>query len=309
MRRTFSILAVSLLLYLPTICRAQIATNLKISEVMTDNRSGLIDEYGNRTPWIEIYNTSWGTVNLQSCYLTNDRRALNENLSVPDRAKLMSQIPKGDDRTALEAQRRIVFYADAAPNMGTLHTSFRLEKGKSNFIALFDGDGHTLLDSVTVPASLGADCSYAAFLTGGKAMKWEVCPPAKVTPGNANSKEGMTDDKVAEFKEKDPYGFGMAILGMGIVFSCLILLSAFFYFFGKIFSRKNTKHSANKADEAAAKSVSTGSDSGKDEIAAVIALAVHSALSDIHDYESGVITIKTHPSKWNPTGGLYTTEK
>ena len=63
----------------------------------------------------------------------------------------------------------------------------------------------------------------------------------KVTPDCANSNAGTTANKVAEFKEKDPHGFGMAILGMGIVLSCLLLLSIFFYLFGKIFAKANSR--------------------------------------------------------------------
>ena len=52
----------------------------KINEVVVSNTDGLIDEYGERTGWIEIANTSWGTNNLRSCYLTTNREALNKGL-------------------------------------------------------------------------------------------------------------------------------------------------------------------------------------------------------------------------------------
>ena len=77
------------------------AFSFKINEVVVSNTDGLIDEYGERTGWIEIANTSWGTNNLRSCYLTTNREALNKGLSVPERVKLMSLIPKGDERTNL----------------------------------------------------------------------------------------------------------------------------------------------------------------------------------------------------------------
>ena len=49
------------------------AFSFKINEVVVSNTDGLIDEYGERTGWIEIANTSWGTNNLRSCYLTTNR--------------------------------------------------------------------------------------------------------------------------------------------------------------------------------------------------------------------------------------------
>ena len=161
MRRIKFILLTALLMAGANCVRAQIATNLKISEVVVNNPAGLIDEYGNRNAWIEICNTSWGTVNLRSCYLTTNRKTLDPNLSVPERTKLMSAIPRGDERTRLKAKEYIVFFADAQQNLGTLHTNFKLEPEKENFIALFDGDGHTLLDSVTVPPCKQPGSSYA----------------------------------------------------------------------------------------------------------------------------------------------------
>ena len=44
----------------------------------------------------------------------------------------------------------------------------------------------------------------------------------------------ITAKKIAEFKEKDPHGFAMTILGMGIVLSGLLILSILFTLFGNI---------------------------------------------------------------------------
>ena len=91
MRRIKFILLTALLMVGANCVRAQIATNLKISEVVVNNSAGLIDEYGNRNAWIEICNTSWGTVNLRSCYLTTNRKTLDPNLSVPERTSSCPQ--------------------------------------------------------------------------------------------------------------------------------------------------------------------------------------------------------------------------
>ena len=133
LRKTLSIALISLLFVLEA--AAQSAGSFKISEVVVGNTNGLVDEYGNRPSWIEVANTSWGTVNLQNCYLTNNRKAV-EDMPVRERVKLMSLISRGDSRTKLEAQERIVFFADGCTNLGTLHTNFKLVPGKENFIAL-----------------------------------------------------------------------------------------------------------------------------------------------------------------------------
>ncbi len=305
MRRIKFILLTTLLLLCTKAVQGQIATNLKISEVVVDNPSGLIDEYGQRNAWIEICNTSWGTVNLRNCYLTTDRKALEE-MPVPERVKLMSLIPPGDSRTKLKAKEHIVFFADARPNLGTLHTKFKLTPGQENFIALFDGNGHTLLDSVTIPANTFKGYSYARFSTeDGKGVVWKWCKPQDVTPGSANSSTEMASNKVAEFKEKDPHGFGMSILGMGIVFCCLILLAIFFTLFGKIFARIDKKKSETGGEEIPTDKQNTGDSATEDEgvVVAVISMALRKALYDLHDNESGVLTIKRRRTNWTRTGG------
>lgn len=298
MRRIKFILLTALLMAGANCVRAQIATNLKISEVVVNNPAGLIDEYGNRNAWIEICNTSWGTVNLRSCYLTINRKTLDPNLSVPERTKLMSAIPRGDERTRLKAKEYIVFFADAQQNLGTLHTNFKLEPEKENFLALFDGDGHTLLDSVTVPPCKQPGSSYARFFAGnGRDYEWKWCSPEKVTPDCANSNAGTTANKVAEFKEKDPHGFGMAILGMGIVLSCLLLLSIFFYLFGKIFAKANSR----KAEATTQEETPLPQDENE-VIAAIIAMALRKQQYGFHDNESGVLTIRPRRTNWTRTG-------
>lgn len=274
---------------------------------MVNNRDGLVDEYGNRSPWIEIANTSWGTVNLQNCYLTNNRKAL-EDIPVPERIKLMSLISRGDSRTKLAAQERIVFFADGHTNLGTLHTNFALAQDKENFIALFDGNARTLLDSITIPADLPANCSYARILAKDmKSYTWKIMSPSNVTPGSSNDIGSVNENKVAEFKERDPFGVGMSILGMGIVFSCLIALYLFFRVFGILFRGKDTTTAAieTTADTLKNKVVTTDTVTAisdikqKETYMAVIALALSNALNN-HDDESGVITIKQHCSNWNP---------
>ena len=158
--------------------------------MVVSNTDGLIDEYGERTGWIEIANTSWGTNNLRSCYLTTNREALNKGLSVPERVKLMSLIPKGDERTNLTAQQRIVFFADGQTNLGTLHTNFTLKEGEENFIALFDGNGKTLLDSITVPP-LAENQSYArVYDSESETYVWVVLDANEVSPGAPNVGQG-----------------------------------------------------------------------------------------------------------------------
>ena len=90
---------------------AQGARDFKISEVYianpADTSANYLDEYGETASWIEIENTSYTTRDIRSCFLTNNKEVLNEELSAPERIAMMSVIKKGDERTTLGAKERI----------------------------------------------------------------------------------------------------------------------------------------------------------------------------------------------------------
>ena len=285
------------------------AYSFKINEVVVSNATGLLDEYGDRPSWIEIVNTSWGTNNLRSCYLTTNRAALNPDLSVPQRIALMSLIPKGDERTSLEGQQRIVFFADGRTNLGTLHTNFILREGQENFIALFDGNGKTLLDSVTVPA-LKPDESYARLYNATtETYEWSVLEAENVTPGMPNVGQGKVQDKIAEFKEKDPHGIAMSVMAMSVVFGCLLSLYIFFRLFGYVvvLLSKLTRVRAiraihDKAERAVIMAEQGMETKGVDMkvYMAVIGMALHEYEEDVHDVESNVLTLLPEEhTDWN----------
>ena len=71
--------------------RAQSATSLRINEVLVVNDQNYQDDYGLHNAWIEIFNTSFASVNLEGCFLTNDK---NNPTKYP--------IPKGDVLTLIK---------------------------------------------------------------------------------------------------------------------------------------------------------------------------------------------------------------
>lgn len=288
------------------------AFSFKINEVVVSNTGGLVNEYGEHTGWIEIVNTSWGTNDIRSCYLTTNREALDESLSVPERAGLMSPVAKGDARTSLTARQRIVFFADGRTNLGTLHTNFTLTDGKENFIALFDGNGRTLIDSVTVPP-LAENQSYArVYDSESDSYTWTVLDAGEATPGAPNVGQGKAEDKIAEFKEKDPHGIAMSVMAMGVVFGCLLALYVFFLLFGHLvaFFSKMARVRAIRvlhehADKAAVMARQGLETKGVDMkvYMAVIAMALRDYEEDVHDVESNVLTYHTEEhSEWSAKG-------
>lgn len=301
----FRLLSLFALLLVTVGMSAQGAFDFKISEVYIANpdtpMSSYQDEYGETSSWIEIENTSYTTRDIRNCFLTNNKAVLDENLSAPQRMELMSPIKEGDERTSLAAKQRITFFADGYENRGAVHMTFILEAGKENFIALYDGNGITLLDSVTVPI-LEPGYSYSRiFNSETDEYEWRVNEPDMVTPNAPNAGGEKEVNKVAEWKEKDPYGISMTIISMAIVFACLALLYVFFRAFGWILNRMTMLarvKAIRKIHESAAKVVVMAKDGREtkgiemENYVAAISMALHEYYGNTHDIESGILTIR-----------------
>lgn len=265
---------------------AQGRKSVRINEVMVSNDSSLVDEYGNKSAWIELYNANFAPVEISSVFLTDD----------PANPRKYP-VPLGDVNTKIPKRQHVVFFADGEPNLGTFHTNFTLEPGRDNWIGIYDADGLTLIDEVTVPASLGANQSWARTSDGGDT--WGLRTGGEndyITPSSANIIKD-TNKKIDMFAERDANGFGMTIMAMCIVFTALLLLCLCFYGIGKIgaaVSRMN-KARAHGIDETSA--AKTTQDSGE-EIAA-IAMALHDFL-DAHDRENTILTINKVKRAYSP---------
>lgn len=292
----------------------QVSNSIKLNEVMTNNTTSLQDEYGRREAWVEIANVSFSTYNVRGMFLTTDRSVLDPEMSVPERIKRMSIIPNGDARTNLSARQHLLLYCNSNPAKGTLHLSVKIDPEKPTWIGLYNGNATQLLDSVTVPA-LGANQSYARQHDGSPV--WQVKPADAVTPGISNYIQ-VDETKIAKLKRNDPYGIGITVLAMGIVFFCLALLCIFFTLFGMFMKhRAAAKKVANMQPLKAGvktmeKTVELGHKTNvllqdglkskgidKETYIAVIALAIQQYTSNTHDVESGIITIKPKDTDWS----------
>lgn len=276
---------------------AQRATSLKINEVLVTNEQNYQDDYGLHNAWIEIFNTSFASVNIEGCYLTNDK---DNPTKYP--------IPKGDVLTLINPRQHILFWADGMPNRGTFHVSFTLDPSKENYIALYDSNGKTLIDEITVPAGMLADQSYAREEDGS--ANWVIKGGGEhsyVTPSTNN----MTldkNEKIENFKKHDADGFGMAIIAMSVVFIGLILLYVSFKIVGNIavkLGKRNAMKAIGITDKVEAKEKNLGSHSGEE--AAAIAMALHEFMNDAHDVEDMILTINKVKRTYSPwSSKIYT---
>ncbi len=294
-----------------TTTMGQGARNIVINEVLTNNTASIVDEFDERQAWIELENTSFTTYNIRGMYLTTDRSVMDPQMSVPDRIKRMSIIPSGDARTNIGGRQHIVFYGNSNPAKGKLHLSLSVPLSQPVWIGLFNGNATELIDSVTVPA-LNADQSYAR-----QGKKWVVKAAQNVTPGIENFIK--TDEtKDAKLKREDPYGIGITLLAMGIVFVCLAVLFIFFSLFGLLMrhmetAKKVAQHQPIKPiTKTVEKTAEIGHKTGvilqeglktkgidREIYIAVIGMALKQYEDDVHDVESGIITIKQKSSSWN----------
>ena len=290
---------------------SQGAKNIKINEVLTHNTASVQDGYGQHPAWIELANVSYSTYNVRGMYITTDRSVLDPTMSAPDRIARMSIIPNNEPKTSLSGRQHLVFFLNSQAAKGSLHLPVKAEPGVPVWIALYDGNGVDLIDSVSVPA-LTENCSYAREKDGSSI--WVVKASDAVTPGIGNFIQ-VTETKVARLKKDDPYGFGITLLSMGIVFSCLALLFVFFTLFGIFMknkkrireilglSRTQKKKIVGLDEEDARafpnKSLERSKTYDRDIYIAVISMALKQYSDDVHDTESGVITIRPHNSKWH----------
>lgn len=271
---------------------AQARKGLKINEVMVVNESNYVDDYGMRGAWIELFNSNFAPLEISSVFITND----------PANPTLYP-VPLGDVNTRVPKRQHIVFWADGMPSRGTFHTNFVLDPTKENWIGVYDADGRTLIDSITVPV-LGPNTTFARKVDGKgtTAADWMVRTGADdsvVTPSSNNVIKD-TNNKVDDFARLDPNGFGLTISAMCIVFSALLLLCICFY----IINRVNAARLQRKKMEAHGIAVHEverherpEGDTG--EVIAAISMALNEHLN-AHDLESAILTIHKVRKPYSP---------
>jgi len=257
---------------------AQSARDLRINEILVHNESNYVDDFGQHSAWIEIFNSAFNSVDIGGLYLTDD-------ITNPTKY----YIPKGQPITMIPQESYIVFWADNEPDRGILHLNFKLEENKT--ICLFDSNGKTLIDSLTIRSPQATDVTYGRLEDGG--VEWGFLE--KSTP-NANND---TEPKVSEadkFVKYDPSGIGMALIAMSVVFSGLALLFIFFKGLGYLMTRdaRNALKLAKPSSSGVVKQELSG------EVNAAIVMALYLYGSELHDQEDPVITMTKVSRTYSP---------
>ena len=284
-----------------TTLRAQNVIDLIIAEALAvPDSTGIVDDYGRREGWIEIFNTSQGTVNMAGCFLTDDRNDLKKSI-----------IPKGDLKTKIGPRQTVLFFASGNGQDGTFYANFPVRTGSTLY--LVSNDGHTVIDSLVIPAGLPAGMSMSKRAFDLRQKEFEPLPePTVPSPGIFNGDLNAAT-KAQAMAEKDPHGGILSLVAVSVVFSALAILWFLFW----LFFDRPAKKKAQPAKPRKTASPSAAKESPSDEIAAVIALAldmeqggdVYAAIAlamdlyfndTVHDAESFVLTMRPKEgSAWN----------
>lgn len=283
----------------------QSVRDLRFNEILINNKDNFDDEYGRHVPWVEIFNTAYNSVNLAGCYLTDDTTGFAAGKKKGGvEPKHWYRIPKTDIKTNMAQRTYIVFYLDAQPLYGTFHVNFDPRTSKTNYIALISADGKDLIDLMYYPKEdlLDTTLSYGLMedgITGNAGFLDQF------TPGSSNETQAKVS-KQERLKRDDPYGIGLAIISMSVVFTALILIFAMLKLFGWS-SRKIAQKNAKKTETPdMAKTAEAQKEGEKDieqmtgEEAAAIATALHLHFNSMHDEESEVITINMPSKRYSP---------
>jgi Na+-transporting methylmalonyl-CoA/oxaloacetate decarboxylase gamma subunit len=280
---------------------AQNMSDMRINEILVTNTDDFEDDFGNKSGWIELFNTSYGTVDIGGCYITNDP----ENLT-----KYM--IPRGDVLTKIKPRQHSLFWADSKPHRGTFHLNFNLDESKE--LLFVSSDGRTIVDRIEIPHSIITEnVSYGRFKDGVSVMADKKTLDITNTWGILERTSPSTNNFGADkeppgmlFMKIDPYGIIMAFTAMSVVFLSLIILYLVFKNIGKY----NIKISRKKAEKAAAgsKHIVTEEETSA-EVFAAISMALHSFYedNDAHDVENTILTIQKVTRNYSPwSSKIYT---
>ncbi|MHC1691186.1 MAG: OadG family transporter subunit [Bacteroidales bacterium] len=273
---------------------AQSQNDMRLNEFLVINTDDFEDDYGHKGGWIELFNSSYGTVNIGGCYLTNDPANLTKYV-----------IPKADVLTKISPRQHILFWADNQPFRGTFHINFSLENSKE--IIFVASDGKTIIDRVAVPfEKLDTNVSYGRLLDGEGDLigqeGWQVMERTSPSTNNAGVDEVPP---AVIIKKVDPFGIIMAVTAMTVVFLALILLYIVFKQIGKYNIRKSRERSSVANAQSGKPQVANVSA----EIYAAIATAIHaySQDSEAHDIENTILTINKVTRNYSPwSSKIYT---
>ncbi len=181
--RLHSLLLLSAALIGLTVLRAATLTDARITEFLASNQDGIQDEDGDRSDWIEIWNSSGVGGDLGGWYLTDDPAILTK-WTLPaaqlGSGEYLLVFASGKDRSAVP---------------GEVHANFKLDAMAGGYLALVKPDGTTIASEFNnYPAQLN-DIAYG---TG-----FETAAPITLVNSGVNAKWHVPSGPVTDWNQPD----------------------------------------------------------------------------------------------------------
>ena len=143
---------------------------LYINEVLSDNKYGIVDSFGDRSDWAELLNPTDGPVNLSDYYLS-------DNPAEP----LKYRLP---DIEVAPHSYAVIFLSgrESAETEGEIHVPFKLSGGESIVLSCINGMKQDLIE---IPEDISPNISVGR--NGNNEIRYYSAP----TPGAPNSSYGL----------------------------------------------------------------------------------------------------------------------
>jgi hypothetical protein len=153
---------------------------VRINEFMADNETGIRDVDGTFQDWIELYNDSTVEVNLEGCFLTDNKARLDQwrfpAMSLPAKSYLLIWA-SGKNRTNA---------------LAPLHTSFRLDPNPPEYLAFVGPQTNVISDFDPTYPQQREDVSYGRDRLDPSMLGFYA--GTNSTPGRANAIGGNNAD-------------------------------------------------------------------------------------------------------------------
>ena len=267
---------------------AQGVLNVRINEVLVINENDIVDDYGQRESWIELFNTGFERVDVGGCYLGiryADRFDADGN-------KLIEKyyIPRNDPATKIEPLGYRVFYCEGTNSKGTFYTNFTIADTHTAFdyegltqvsvtnpvdmIVLYNGNGRDVISVFPLSADQIADEAWG--IIGHEEIESKMFPTFSRAERRSMSNDQYLDAIAAGLKyqpqrmvkttpaatneineetprhemfhQRDKHGIVMAITAMSVVFLALLTIFIVFKVFGTVMVKRTHRTSAKHAE-------------------------------------------------------------
>jgi hypothetical protein len=155
---------------------------------MARNKTGLKDNTGKYSDWIEIYNAGNEVVDLSGYFLS-------DTIGTPGKSMIGKYHP---DSTTIKPHGFLVLFADGKPGNGILHLAFKLKKtGEQVTLCRKEGQKFVLIDEVNFKSQF-KDVSYGRIPDGASKFMYIQTSSPGSSNNNATTGKPIVKNKISK---------------------------------------------------------------------------------------------------------------